>query len=520
MTSTDLARIQSERDHNATQLAESQRLLTLREETIKLQQDLLYNAASNEGTIKGLADQMGKAFDAQEKAEGEANELRMANGTLQKENQDLKESVKNIEGEKASIQSRYDSATENSNIQIEALQKTSDQQKNTVNNLRVGVRRILRDRDQSVINLGPEDDVSDALHIAVMTDTELEERRVVQEESGDFQSLHLEVMATRFQTKVTPKSLATLLNYIAQSGNHHKLGEIDDLAHLQMDWLRHPRSTSEPLWVWFDIAVILQKSLRMAFEQRDALRMCMILSLGTQLDHILGPLKKLSFLQDQVEPDFFKEMILGLGLMGFIPFVIVARFLTAHDLLDWMDSQPGYEQLYGGRRRRKLRAWASEVPMDMSLVRVINSRGMQELALSLRTSQWEKTERSTGHKISFFRQVTTGVSSLENEPMMFLEIPAEVDPNADATASNAEPIVIFNPPFSIEVELTERHYQLRVRFKKGSEGFKAHLSNDDDNLLKWVKRFHFDRYKEAVIIANRADPNYYPSVPKVEGIDQ
>lgn len=69
------------------------------------------------------------------------------------------------------------------------------------------MRRILRDGDESVINLGGEDDVSDALHTAVMTETELEERRAAQEEPGDFQSRQLEVMATRFQTKVTPKSL-------------------------------------------------------------------------------------------------------------------------------------------------------------------------------------------------------------------------------------------------------------------------------------------------------------------------
>jgi len=369
-----------------------------------------------------------------------------------------------------------------------------------------------------VINLGGEDDVSDAIHTAVMTETELEERRAAQEEPGDFQSRQLEVIATRFQTKVTPKSLATLLNYIAQSGDYYKVGEIDDLAHLQMDWLRHPRSTSEPLWVWFDIRVILQKSLRIAFEQRDALRMCMILSLGTQLDHILGPLKKLSFLHDQLDPVFFKETILGLGLMGFIPFVMVARYLTTHDRLDWMDGQPGYEQLYGGRCRRKLSEWASEVPVDMSLVVVINSRELQELSISFRTLQWEKTERSTGHKISFFRPFTTGMSSLENERMMFLEIPAEVDPDADATAPITEPVVIFNPPFSIEVEITERHYQLRMRFKKGSEGFKVHLSNDDDNLLKWVKRFHLDRYKEAVTIASRNDTQLNLKVPKVVGV--
>lgn len=86
----DLARMQSERDNNAAQLAESQSMLKLRDETIKSQQELLYGAASNEGTIKALTDQLNTAFDAREKAEGVADERRMANDTLQKKNQDLR----------------------------------------------------------------------------------------------------------------------------------------------------------------------------------------------------------------------------------------------------------------------------------------------------------------------------------------------------------------------------------------------------------------------------------------------
>ena len=517
----ELARTQAERDSNASRVAETQTLVKSRDERIKTQQEMLLNAASNEGTISGLTDQIERAWTARENADKALEAMRKAKDALERKAQGLEDTLEATKEEMASVQSQFDSATNNSNMQVEALQKAAEQQKNTIDNLHTGVRRILDDGDQSVINLGKEDDVTNALHIVVMTETELEERHARQEEPGAFQPLWTELLATHFQTKITPKSLATLLKYIAHSGNHHVVGEIDDLAHLQMDWVRHPRSANEPSWVWFDIGVILEKSLRVAFEQRDALRLCMILSLSTQLDHILGPLNKTSFLRDQVDQDFFKEMILGLGLMGFIPFVMVSRYLAAHGQLRWMDDQPGYEKLYGGRNRKMLSAWASEVPRQTNLVRVINSMEMQELAISFHTLRWEKTERSTGYKISFFMQLTTGVSTLENESMMFLEVPPVVNPDADdTTAPTPDSVVVFNPPFDIQVEITERHYELRMKFKKGSEGFKVNIANKNDNLLKWVKRFHNDRYKEAVSIASRNDTVLNLKVPKVEGIDQ
>lgn len=240
----------------------------------------------------------------------------------------------------------------------------------------------------------------------------------------------------------------------------------------------------------------------------------MILSLITQLDGILAPLKKQSFIGGQVDVEDFKKVVLGLDLMGFIPFVMVSRYLAANDQLDWLNNHPGYDQVRGRRSQLTLSAWALKVPRDGNLISALIAEDLIELAIAFQSLHIVEVEQSTGYRIHIFSQRTKGVTSLENESMMFLEVPVDdSDPAADR-------VVVFNPPFALDVEVTKEHYTMVLRFKKGSSGLRANLGDDDSNLLQWVKKFHADRYKEAVVAAIRGDATLNLMVPKIEDLDQ
>jgi len=244
---TQLATANSNVNNLQAELERRASKITSLESEIQIQRTALEEAASNAGVISAMTAFTDKISTERNAATDMISTLRISEAELKKQKKDLQASLDTARQEMDALRGESETAAANSQSQVQALQETGREQTETIDNLHKGVRRLLHNGDQSASNLGDEDDLVKALHEAVMSEADLKQRQALQDEPGDFESQWVELLATRFQTRVVPRSLTTLLTYIAGSQTQHVRGDIDDLAHLQLDWLGNSRTGSESL---------------------------------------------------------------------------------------------------------------------------------------------------------------------------------------------------------------------------------------------------------------------------------
>lgn len=283
---------------------------------------------------------------------------------------------------------------------------------------------------------------------------------------------------------------STLLRYLLKPIKSR--GGLDDLAHIQLEYTRHPFKTEEPKWVWLLIGCLLKQEFRRAIDQKDGIRICMLEALATQLDHELQRHGMQSFTLGMVSNH--EEELLNFGHRGYLAFIMAARYFKSLDKAIVFSSAKEYRVKLGMPNYgifKRLEQWVADIPLEVSLLVAAASNDLIDLRYGMQVWMFQETERTSGHTLTILWDKHPD-SWFKDEMITFLQMP------------NGE--MVFDPYLYVDIDMESGSWGSGSCYLKMQGVSEGYVTDVPSLLEQWVVHFlkkdyiaAMDRYTNKVL---------------------